>query len=271
MNKDRQNKRQVHNDYYKRGCQMIVAMALVMVLILVLVTYAWYTFLLKRQVNSEERDVMQPYYLYLVDKNGTDVLNLTVGNLHPGETKQIVIGVTNQKPNGASGSGYTIAKDSQFNYELELAHTSNLPLNYTVFAEKDDATGENSRTLEWTEKNGTPVRKSFEKLSRNESTSSTVSSKNNTEMYSDNVSNTVNLGTYDIYDKTSGSDFQLNSKVENNNVVFDLNYYLIELSWQEGIQFSDYLKETDLMYVIVNAMQLEPQENETTTTSAESQ
>ena len=90
-------------------------------------------------------------------------------------------------------------------------------------------------------------------------------------MYSDNVSNTVNLGTYDIYDKTSGSDFQLNSKVENNNVVFDLNYYLIELSWQEGIQFSDYLKETDLMYVIVNAMQLEPQENETTTTSAESQ
>ena len=108
-------------------------------------------------------------------------------------------------------------------------------------------------------------------IKKNKSTSSTVSSKNNTEMYSDNVSNTVNLGTYDIYDKTSGSDFQLNSKVENNNVVFDLNYYLIELSWQEGIQFSDYLKETDLMYVIVNAMQLEPQENETTTTSAESQ
>ena len=95
---------------------MIVAMTLVMVLILALVTYAWFTLLQKRKINSEERDVMTPYYLYLVDKNGTGSLNLTVGNLHPGETKQIVIGVTNQKPGDAGGTDYKIAKDSSFQY-----------------------------------------------------------------------------------------------------------------------------------------------------------
>lgn len=267
MKKDQSNSRQVHNDYYKRGCQMIVAMALVMILILVAVTYTWYTLLQNRMANSEERDVMTPYYLYLVDKNGTDSLKLSVGNLHPGETKQIMIGVTNQKPNNEGGVSYQIGKNSSFHYDLELAYTSNLPLNFTVYAltENDEASGESAYTATWTDKDSHSVTKKFQKslLNRNDGTSTTLTEKNNKEMYGeDKVDQTVNTATYDVYDKNGEADFQLKTTVgEDGKVSFDLNYYLIELSWQNDISFPDYLKETDLMYVMVNAMQLEPQES----------
>lgn len=274
MRKDKRKNRQVHNDYYKRGCQLIVAMALVMVLILALVTYAWYTLLQNRRVNSEKRDVMQPYYLYLVEPNGTDSLRLSVGNLHPGETKQIMIGVTNQKPNNEGGVSYQIGKNSSFHYDLELAYTRNLPLNFTVYAltENDQASGESAYTATWTNQNNQSVTKKYEKslLTKNGDSSKQLTDKNNSEMYgADNVDQTVNKATYDVYDKNGTSNFELKTTVgEDGKVSFDLNYYLIELSWREGISFPDYLKETDLMYVMVNAMQLEPQESQESAGSA---
>lgn len=274
MRKDKRKTRQVHNDYYKRGCQLIVAMALVMVLILALVTYAWYTLLQNRRVNSEKRDVMQPYYLYLVEPNGTDSLRLSVGNLHPGETKQIMIGVTNKKPNNENSVSYQIGKNSNFHYDLELAYTSNLPLNFKVYSLKEDAqaSGESAYTAKWTDHNNQPVTKKYEKslLTKNDQTSNSLTDKNNKEMYGeDKVDQTVNKATYDVYDKNGTSNFELKTTVgENGEVSFDLNYYLIELSWQNDISFPDYLKETDLMYVMVNAMQLEPQESQESQESA---
>lgn len=268
MRKDKRKTRQVHNDYYKRGCQLIVALALVMVLILALVTYAWYTLLLTRRVNSKERDVMQPYYLYLVEPNGTDSLRLSVGNLHPGETKQIMIGVTNQKPNNEGGVSYQIGKNSSFHYDLELAYTSNLPLNFQVYAltENNDAPEDSAYIATWADKDSHSVTKRFQKtpLNKNGETSNSLTEKNNKEMYGEGkVDQTVNKATYDVYDKNGEADFQLTTTVgEDGKVSFDLNYYLIELSWREGISFPDYLKETDLMYVMVNAMQLEPQESQ---------
>lgn len=274
MRKDKRKNRQIHNDYYKRGCQLIVAMALVMVLILALVTYAWYTLLQNRRVNSEMRDVMQPYYLYLVEPNGTDSLRLSVGNLHPGETKQIMIGVTNKKPNNENSVSYQIGKNSNFHYDLELAYTSNLPLNFKVYSLKEDAqaSGESAYTAKWTDHNNQPVTKKYEKslLTKNDQTSNSLTDKNNKEMYGeDKVDQTVNKATYDVYDKNGTSNFELKTTVgENGEVSFDLNYYLIELSWQNDISFPDYLKETDLMYVMVNAMQLEPQESQESQESA---
>lgn len=268
MRKDKRKNRQVHNDYYKRGCQMIVALALVMVMILALVTYAWYTLLLTRRVNSKERDVMQPYYLYLVEPNGTDSLRLSVGNLHPGETKQIMIGVTNQKPNNEGGVSYQIGKNSSFHYDMELAYTSNLPLNFKVFSltENNEASEDLAYIATWKDKDNQSVSKKFEKtpLTKNEVSSNNLTEKNNKEMYGeDKVEQTVNTAIYDVYDKNGDADFQLTTTVgEDGKVSFDLNYYLIELSWKDGISFPDYLKETDLMYVMVNAMQLEPQESQ---------
>lgn len=254
----------------------LVAAIMVTVCLLLMIGFAWYYYLTHRKVLSEERDVMPPYYLYLVDANGTDKLQLTVGNLHPGETKQIVFGVSNQAPEGDREASYKIGKDSQFNYELELAYTQNLPVEYKVYeltkvenGTSDEGSGTsngNTVTVEWTDKSNNTVSQSFKKP---ESAlvpignSNTISETNNSEMYGDKVKTTVNLGKYDLYNKNSGAAFDLTTKVENDKVTFDLDYYMIEIQWKDGIQFSDYLKETDLVYVIVNAMQLEPEETTT--------
>lgn len=232
----------------KKRTKRVVIIVLAVVFVLVLFGFAWYYFQFHRSVKSENREVMSPYYLYLVDKNGTDSLNLTIGNLHPGETKEIVIGVSNKAPNGESEAAYPISKDSSFHYEMELAYTQNLPLEYKVYE------------LQKTE-SGDFQKKSANQLTQKEG-SEEISKKKNEEMYGENAENIVNYVKYQIYDKDAeGTDLSLTAKVNQGNVDFDLDYYMIELKWQEGIQFSDYLKETDLVYIIVNAMQLEPEES----------
>lgn len=228
----------------KKRSKKLLIVIMVGVCLLLMIGFAWYYYLSHRQVMSEQREVMPPYYLYLVDEKGTDQLQLTIGNLHPGETKQVVFGVSNKNPEGGSGDSYTISKNSKFNYELELAYTQNLPVTYKVYA------------LTKAEGSGNDTKKALTAVSK----SSELTNKNNNKMYGDKVGDTVNLGKYDLYNKTSGADFDLATKVENGVVTFDLDYYMIEITWKDDIRFSDYLKETDLVYVIVNAMQLEPEE-----------
>ena len=256
----------------KKISKKLVATAIVEVCILMMMSFAWYYYQSHRKVISEEREVMAPYYLYLVDETGEDFFSLTVGNLHPGEVKQIILGVTNKKPNNDGGISYNVGKDSIFDYELELAYTQNLPLEYKVYELKkqengeptNDSSNENLITVNTTDSEGNePDSVSFTKtLLTKKSDTGSISTKNNAEMYGENCEvSTVNLGRYDIYDKGSEqTNLNLATTVKDGTVTFDLDYYLIELEWEDGIDFSDYLKETDLVYVIVKAMQLEPEE-----------
>ena len=250
----------------KKISKKLVATAIVEVCILMMMSFAWYYYQSHRKVVSEEREVMAPYYLYLVDETGEDFFSLTVGNLHPGEVKQIILGVTNKKPNNDGGISYNVGKDSIFDYELELAYTQNLPLEYKVYElQKQETETNDSITIKGIDSEGNEkVIGIFNKTLLNQKAGANeISLKNNQEMYgSDNVESTVNLGQYDIYDTgAGGTSLNLETKVNSGGeVTFDLDYYLIELEWKDGIDFSDYLKETDLVYVIVKAMQLEPEE-----------
>ena len=87
-------------------------------------TMAWYVLDAIREVDSKDTEVMTPYLLYLLNPTDEESLALTVGNLHPGETKQAVICVSSQRPEDIGIM--TISKDSEFSYELELAYTENL-------------------------------------------------------------------------------------------------------------------------------------------------
>lgn len=248
----------------RKKTQRMVVVLLLLVSVFLMLSYAWYYYQSHRKVNSDEREVMPPYCLYLLEPNGRDTLQLTVGNLHPGETKQIVVGVSNRAPEGEAGSGFVISRDSKFNYELELAYTKNLPVDYQVYEltkVEGSRTNDSHVTVEWTDTQHNVVSQCFEKKPLNKTgNSQTVTDANNSEMYGD-ATGVVNLGQYDIYDKSSGATFDLTTKVdESGNVEFDLDYYLIEIQWNDGISFSDYLKETDLVYVMVKALQLEPEE-----------
>lgn len=221
---------------------LIVLVIMSLLLIMLMISFAWYLYRSLTKIKSEDRDVMSPYYLYLLDEAGEDYFNLLVGNLHPGQRKQIIVCVSNEKPDDEGTQNYSIGKETSFNYELELAYTKNLPLNYRVYQVED--------------KEGTnPV------LLSADANSVSISAKNNEEMYGDELADTVNKGQYDVYTNHESTKFELSINLDDEGKPsFEKDYYMIELEWKEGIDFSDYLKETDLVYVIVNAMQLEPEE-----------
>ena len=52
-----------------------------------------------------------------------------------------------------------------------------------------------------------------------------------------------------------------------NGAQYEYDYYLIEMSWKDGASFP--AKETDLLYVVVNAKQPEPTKETTTETTTE--
>ena len=254
-----------------------LVLCLSLVLILIVGTFAWYVISAIRRVDSEDTTVMTPYLLYLLNPTDEQSLAITIGNLHPGETKQAVICVSSQKPEEMGIAA--ISKDSEFAYELELAYTENLALDYKVYeleliedAEAnviedlivvEDSTGSNTKTFKRA--------LSGEKLAK---AAPDVSQERQKEMYpgSDEArAKIVNLGQYDSYrTDAAGKVLSLNTKVttENGTVEYDKDYYLIEMKWKDKdengntVRFENYTKETDLIYIIVKAMQPKPVEKQ---------
>lgn len=254
-----------------------LVLCLSLVLILLVGTFAWYVISAIRHVDSEDTTVMTPYLLYLLNPTDEQSLAITIGNLHPGETKQAVICVSSQKPEEMGIAA--ISKDSEFAYELELAYTENLALDYKVYeleliedAEAnviedlivvEDSTGSNTKTFKRA--------LSGEKLAK---AAPDVSQERQKEMYpgtDEARAKIVNLGQYDSYrTDAAGEVLSLNTKVttENGTVEYDKDYYLIEMKWKDKdengntVQFENYTKETDLIYIIVKAMQPKPVEKQ---------
>lgn len=239
--------------------QYIILVTMVMVLLLLLISFAWFYFKIDREVDSEDGKVMGPYYLHLLDEKA-DSLQLSVGSMHPGETKYVIVGVSNKPAEGA-GLDYLIGKESSFSYELELAYTQNLPIKYKVYELLDDLGG--PFQVE------DPVRDEERALSKypmdmeaDESAKLTV--ENNKEMYGEGVSSTddiVNYVQYDLYLQDSESNSLHLETIQSGLVTsYEMDYYLIEMAWEDGIEFQDFIKETDLIYVNVKAVQPKPEE-----------
>lgn len=221
-------------------------------------TVTWYVIHSQRDIDSQKTEVMTPYFLYLLNPSDHSSLALTIGNIHPGEVKREVICVSNQKP-GLS-SEREISRDSNFLYELEMAYTENLAVNYEVYElERDDVNGDIA-VVEDT--NGViHTLASFKKKNTEQMTAADVSEVRRGEVYGSDLAGIVNLGRYRSFTEgTDGKKLELEATVSGNDVNYDMDYYLIEITWQDGINFEDYNKETDLCYVIVKALQPKPEE-----------
>ncbi len=226
-------------------------------------TFAWYTDSGRHIVESEEVEVMAPYYLYLLNEDDEESLQLSIGNLYPGETKQVIIGVSN-KAAGETSVDYLVGRNTEFAYELELAYTQNLPITYTVYELVETTEDQKDFTIQ----NGLMhVKKNMLLTKSGDSAALTVS--NNKEMYDDPATvgdesaDIINYVQYDLYDNASGSnDLHLTTTVDaQGTTTYDLDYFLIEMEWQDDIAFDDYRKETDLIYIIVKAIQPRPEES----------
>lgn len=239
--------------------QVLILGIMLSVMFFFLISYAWFYFKADKEIDSELADVMAPYYLYLIDEEG-DSLSLTIGSLHPGEIKEVVIGVSN-RPAEAENSkdDYLVGKNSEFEYQLALAYTQNLPITYKVYELKETEVSDMEFSVADPESGNIVYLKKYD-VDKDADESQKLTEENNKEMYGDTADSVVNYVQYDLYPYDSdGASLRLKTKVENLTTSYELDYYLIEMEWAEELVFQDFIKETDLVYVIVDAVQPEPQ------------
>ncbi len=235
--------------------KLIVIALCLMLLVISGATFAWYTRSENVSASRENIEVMTPYFLYLLNPGSSDSLEYTIGNIHPSETKQTVICVSNKKPDDVDDDSINIARVSDFTYELEFITTNNLEVNYELYelSMHELAAGgsvpDGAVTMPevpgvyWT-KVGSALAGTDTSADRHASVFGTA-----------NPSGIVNSGKYTLYSKDStGNALHLSYS----GSAYDYDYYLIEIDWIDENSFENSLKETDVNYVVVNAMQPEP-------------
>lgn len=236
----------------------IVVGALGLVLVCTIgISYAWYTGMEESSATKDGVEIMTPYFLYLLNPGTSDSLQYTIGNIHPAETKQTVICVSNKKPDDVTDDSIDIARVSDFSYELEFITTNNLEVVYELYELEmhevkdsetipvDAVTMPEVAGVYWTKVGNALVGEDTSK-ERYESVFGT-----------DEPADVVNSGTYTLYSKdSSGDDLHLVYSEEE----YDYDYYLVEINWKDETSFEKSLKETDVNYVVVNAKQPKPVE-----------
>ncbi len=218
-------------------------------------TFAWYTRSENVSASREGIEVMTPYFLYLLNPGTSDSLEYTIGNIHPSETKQTVICVSNKKPDDVDDDSIDIARVSDFTYELEFITTNNLEVNYEIYEltmhELTDGESAPSEAVTMPEVPGVYWTKVGSALNGVDTSDERHAGVFGTA----NPSGVVNSGKYTLYSKDSeGKALHLSYTGGN----YDYDYYLIEIDWIDENSFENSLKETDVNYVVVNAMQPEP-------------
>ena len=218
-------------------------------------TFAWYTRSENVTASRENIEIMTPYFLYLLNPGTSDSLEYTIGNIHPSETKQTVICVSNKKPADVEDDNIDIARVSDFTYELEFITTNNLEVDYEIYElsmhKLADGESAPAGAITMPEVSGlywTKVGNALEGVDTSKDRHMSV-------FGAANPSGVVNSGKYTLYSKDStGRALHLSYSGSS----YDYDYYLIEIDWIDESSFENSLKETDVNYVVVNAMQPEP-------------
>lgn len=241
--------------------KLVVISVCLILCLAVATTFAWYLRDDVKQAQTEETNVMAPYNLYLLNPNASDSLRFAVGNMHPGEKKQTVVCVSNMRPTDYEAPEGEIdmagqARESEFGYDLMLAYTENLAVEYKVYplerhdisqgeAVPDDAIvmEDDTKTTSYWTRAGVPL------------TGSDMSEDMRKRVFGEDaaIDDIVNRGAYWITEDDT-------MKLAYRNNAYEYDYYLIEAEWQDITNFDDYKKETDLVYVVVNAKQPRPVE-----------
>lgn len=258
QNKDKEDTEDCKKKHRKRNRKKPVLITLVLLLFVAIgATYTWYLFRRDNQGDRENIEVMAPYFLYLLNPDDVSSLKFSVGNIHPGEVKQIVICVSNKKPDDVEDGSIDIARESKFNYDLEFMYTENLSVNYDIYELKKYKLNEDDEIKDdYIIVNGID-NAYWKKNSPLKITRDVTKERLNSVFGTETPEGVVNKGRYLLYQE-DGQSKPLGLEYKDNTYEYD--YYLIEISWKDGVKFTDYTKETDLIYVVVNAKQPKPKE-----------
>lgn len=261
---DNKSDEAVKSSKKKKKKKPVIVAAIVTMLLAMVATFSWYLFNKDSHADTKDIKIMTPYFLYLLNPDDKTSLQFSVGNIHPGEVKQVVICVSNKKPDDVSDGSVDIARESKFNYDLEFVHTENLKVNYDIYELQKDSYTDTADIpsngilvdgvdgVYWTKMetdgNVNPLTP----------TKDETTSRLNT-VFPEGTDGVFNKGKYLLYQYDSnGVQMGLEYKDDGTDKKYEFDYYLVEISWEKNVNFSEYTKETDLLYVIVNAKQPKP-------------
>lgn len=261
---DNKSDEAVKSSKKKKKKKPVIIAAVVAMLLAMVATFSWYLFNKDSHADTKDIKIMTPYFLYLLNPDDKTSLQFSVGNIHPGEVKQVVICVSNKKPDDVSDGSVDIARESKFNYDLEFVHTENLKVNYDIYELQKDSYTDTADIpsngilvdgvdgVYWTKMetdgNVNPLTP----------TKDETTSRLNT-VFPEGTDGVFNKGKYLLYQYDSnGVQMGLEYKDNGTDKKYEFDYYLVEISWEKNVNFSEYTKETDLLYVIVNAKQPKP-------------
>lgn len=277
------NTEQEHRNQTKKKRRKVKPIFVILILIVFIIvgaTFTWFLFTEDNQGDRKDVQIMTPYFLYLLNPDDTHSLQFSVGNIHPGETKQIVICVSNKKPVDVQDGSIDIARESKFNYDLQFLYTENLPVNYDLYElQKYELPGNSDVEDDWIIVEGIDGvywKKSTGQLNADGTekpltvTKDVTSERLESVFGTDSPEGVVNKGKYLLYQYDGQAESQPLG-LEYKDDTYEFDYYLIEISWKDGVIFNDYTKETDLLYVVVNAKQPEPKAQTSEGTSDETQ
>lgn len=261
---DNKSAEAVKSSRKKKKKKPVIVAAAVTVLLAMLATFSWYLFNKDSHADTKDIKIMTPYFLYLLNPDDKTSLQFSVGNIHPGEVKQVVICVSNKKPDDVSDGSVDIARESKFNYDLEFVHTENLKVKYDIYElQKDSYTDktdipENGILVEGVDGVYWTKMKTDGEANPLTPTKDETKSRLNT-VFPEGAAGVFNKGKYLLYQYDSkGVQMGLEYKYDGEEKKYEFDYYLVEISWEKNVNFSEYTKETDLLYVIVNAKQPKP-------------
>lgn len=261
---DNKSDEAVKSSKKKKKKKPVIIAAVVTVLLAMVATFSWYLFNKDSHADTKDIKIMTPYFLYLLNPDDKTSLQFSVGNIHPGEVKQVVICVSNKKPDDVSDGSVDIARESKFNYDLEFVHTENLKVNYDIYElQKDSYTDtadipSNGILVDGVDGAYWTKMETDGNVNPLTPTKDETTSRLNT-VFPEGTDGVFNKGKYLLYQYDSnGVQMGLEYKDNGTDKKYEFDYYLVEISWEKNVNFSEYTKETDLLYVIVNAKQPKP-------------
>lgn len=230
------------------------------ILMLVGGTFAWYS-TLDREADSETAEVMKPYTLVLKNSSESDALQLSVGSLMPGQTKQILFCVSNKDNEETVNMG-----GSDFEYSMELIYTQNLALKYEIYEVGEvESNGEDvivaTDTVIVDGEEQTQTTYWEKKLPLSPLLGIDVSDIRHKELALSGTE--VNKGKYISFAKNEDENIDNNLHLTSTEEGFASQHFVLEIEWDSSAaaDFENYDKETDMIYILVKAIQPKPEES----------
>lgn len=215
----------------KKKLQLVIAVSISVVLLVALPVYAWFTH--KRSIALTTK-INAPTQLYITAGNKESVANLEMADIdvENGSYKDFVFGI-----------GGT---DVQ-NYQIQLAHTTNIPFEYEIYraksvqeADKDDD------TVVYV---SNEVNKTFYYNIDGDKISGNYLNQNGSEILANSTLHEKSYDTYSNVQKNAEALYWQSGVLpanDNSNPFCD--YFIIRVKWNDKVQNN---KETDMVYLTV--------------------